>query len=124
MPDGNWNALPGEKHKLVFEDGEHWDYVPPSVTTCDNTASACGLIDDLAADFTAVFLSKYMPPEEAGILPGFIDPNLVLPAVSLSPQQAFFAGGHLASFGLVGPDANCSATLTWVTSDGSGSRTL
>lgn len=124
LSDPAWNALPSPRHRLVFLDGDHWDYVPPSATSCDSSAGPCDLVDDLAADFAAVFLSKYMPPEESGILPGLIDDNLVPPAVSLSMEQEFFVGGHLTSFGIVGSHAGCGVTLDWVTPDGTGSRTL
>jgi pimeloyl-ACP methyl ester carboxylesterase len=124
LPDPNWTAISSPKHRLVFSNGDHWDYVPPSATSCDTSAGPCELVDDLAADFTAVFLSKYMPPEFAGILPGFIPDNLIPPSVTLTPQQMFFAGSHLTSFGMISAHPGCSATLTWTTPGGSGMRSL
>lgn len=124
----NFNAVPSPKHRLTFPNGGHWDYVPPEATACDeadnSTAGPCNLVADLVADFTAVFLSKHMGPEEThGMLSGIPD-NLVLPSVKLTPQQAFFAGNHLASFGAVAANKACSVTLDWVTPNGSGSRKL
>jgi hypothetical protein len=125
----NYNAVPAPKHRLVFPNGTHWDYVPPEATSCDaadgSKAGPCDLVADLAADFTAVFLSKYMGPEEShGALSNAIPDNLTLPSVKLTQKQMFFAGNHLASFGLIGAHKGCSVTLDWVTSGGSGSRTL
>jgi hypothetical protein len=120
---GFWSNIGSPKHRLVFTEGQHWDYVPPTVTTCASIAGPCTLVDDLTADLTAIYLSKYMPPEEAGILPGLIEDDLTLPAVSLTSEQQSFAGGHLTSFGRVGAQAACTATLEWLTPDGSGTRT-
>jgi hypothetical protein len=125
LPDANWNALSGPKHRLVFTDGDHWDYVPPSVTVCDRAAGPCGLVDDLAADFAAMFLSRYMSPEEAPLPRFAIDPDLRRPTnIVLTQEQMFFAGGHLTSFDQVASSPGCSAALTWSTPDGSGSRSL
>jgi pimeloyl-ACP methyl ester carboxylesterase len=116
MPEENWAALPAPKHRLVFTEGEHWDYLPPSLTSCDTATGPCDLVETLTADLTALFLSKHMPPEAAGILPGFIPDNLMPPDVSLTHEQMFFAGQHLTSFDRVRSRPGCSATLTWATS--------
>lgn len=129
LPDPTWNNLALPKHRLVFTDGEHWDYVPPSATTCDPVAGDCELIDDLTADFVALFLSKYMPPPMAAYtpVPGVIPDSLVPPpALNLSTEQMFFGAGpnNLMSFGILGNHPDCSATLTWVTPNESDSRSL
>jgi hypothetical protein len=76
----------------------------------------------LAADFTAVFISKNMPPE--GASPFTIPDDLTVPAIVLTVDQTFYAGAHLTSFQLITSTAGCSATLEWSTSSGSGVRTL
>ena len=98
--------------------------VPASDTKCTgNDVGPCNLVAGLTADFTAVYLSKYMPPEEAP-LPKFTDDNLRPPVVSLTQAQMFFASGNLSSFGLVASHSGCGATLSWSTPDGSSARTL
>ncbi len=124
LPVGTWNALPAPKHRLVFPDGEHWDYLPASETECDTNSGPCTLVHDLSADFAAVFLSKYMPPERAGFAAGFIPDNLVPPTVPLTTDQQFFIGGHLASFRAVASHPGCGAQLAWTTASGSGTRAL
>jgi hypothetical protein len=124
LPEQTWNGIPSPKHRLIFPNGDHWDYVPPTVTSCDTSAGPCDLVDDLTADFVAVFLSKYMPPEFSGILPSYIPDNLVPPPGMLTPEQMFFAGNYLNSFGMVGAHPSCSAILTWTTPAGSGTRSL
>jgi hypothetical protein len=126
----NFNAVPSPKHRLVFTDSGHWDYVPPSATGCDEADPAalngdCDLVDDVAADMAAIYLAKYMAPEGTGSGPGVIPDDLVPPAATLTSEQAFFAGGHLASLGSVGSDPACAGiVLDWVTPGGSGSRSL
>lgn len=125
IPDGNWNALPTNRHKLVFTDGQHWDVVPGTSTICEggDPLGPCTLTADLAADLAAIFLSKHMPPEDATDLGG-IGNDLSLPSVTLTGDQVFYAGAHLTSLSTFGPDADCDAALSWVTSSGSGSATF
>jgi pimeloyl-ACP methyl ester carboxylesterase len=114
----DWNALLEPKYSLILSQGEHWDYVPASDTTCDLTEvteGRCHLVADIAADIAALFLSNYMPPEEFGAsFPGAIPDNLMPPAVTLTTQQQFFAGGHLAGLNR-GSSANCAAWLSGMT---------
>jgi len=129
LTDNLFNLLPLPKHRLVIPNANHWDFVPPSATTCDEAVNIdpgpCDFYHALAADFTALFLAKYVIPGQS-TLPALIDDNLVLPTLQqpLPPEQAFFAGGHLTSFGTIGAHTNCSATLTWTTPAGSGMRSL
>jgi len=117
LKEAAWNALPQPKYRLVFTNGEHWDYVPASNTSCAGQADSwgpCDLVYRLTADFTAVFLSKYMPPEQAPA-PGAILPDLIPPASTRTNEQKSFESGHLESFGAVSTHAGCKATLTWMT---------
>ena len=123
LPASYWNALSTPKHQIVFNQGQHWDYVPAPDTACDSTAGPCDNVDNLAADFTALFVSKYMPPPG-----GFGDPatsipdDLRPPDVELSVQQEFYTGGHLNSFN--GVPRDCGCTMKWETANGSGTRML
>jgi hypothetical protein len=120
-----WNQVPLPKHKLVFADGDHWDYLPSSQIACGQMPGSCTLIKSLAADFVTVFLSKYMWPEESGILPGLIDDNLIPPVIQLSPEQQFYAGGHLMGLAQIVMQGGCSVTQSWEVPGGhNGSITL
>ena len=122
-PDSYWNLLTTPKHKIMFNRGQHWDYVPAPDTACGTTPGPCDNVDNLAADFAALFMSKYMPPPG-----GFGDPassipdNLTPPEISLTVQQQFFAGSHLKSFDSVPGDCGC--TVTWETASGPGTLML
>lgn len=123
LPESYWNALSTPKHQIVFNRAQHWDYVPASDTACDSEAGPCDNVDNLAADFTALFVSKYMPPPG-----GFGDPassipdDLTPPQVNLTVQQEFFTGGHLNSFNSV--PRECGCTMKWQTANGTGNRVL
>lgn len=119
---GLWASIPEPKHQLRFENGDHWDYLPAASTTCESSVGPCSLVEGLTADFTAVFISKNMPPEASS--PFTIPDDLSVPAVVLTADQVFYAGAHLTSFQLITSTAGCSATLEWSTSSGSGVRTL
>ncbi|HEX9713675.1 MAG TPA: alpha/beta fold hydrolase [Actinomycetota bacterium] len=124
LPDANFESLPAPRHRLVF-DGGHWDYLPPAETNCDPGPGPCALFHEVVADISALYLSKYMWPEEAGFLTGYIPDDLVPPTVSRSRQQQFFAGGTwLSSFDRARSHPGCSSTLTWATPEATGSRTI
>jgi hypothetical protein len=65
-----------------------------------------------------------MWPEQSGILPGLIEDTLIPPAVSLTENQKFYAGGHLASLQLLALRNDCRVTQTWKTTESTGSVTL
>ncbi|MEH2506453.1 hypothetical protein V1290_005264 [Bradyrhizobium sp. AZCC 1578] len=76
---GYWDALIEPKYGLILRDGAHWDYVPAPDTDCDGLEGPCHLVADIAADVGALFLSKYMPPEEFGTsFPGSIPDDLIV----------------------------------------------
>jgi pimeloyl-ACP methyl ester carboxylesterase len=110
-----YNALFLPKHRLVFQDGEHWDFVPAAGAVCSAPSpplqGPCGLVDDLAGDFSALFFTKYMPPEAAEGVAGMIPDSLEPTNVALTMEQMFYAGGHLGSFGALA--SPCHATLSW-----------
>lgn len=119
---GLWGSIPEPKHLLRFNGGDHWDYIPAASTTCESAVGPCSLVEALAADFTAVFISKHMPPEASSSFT--IPDDLTVPAVALTADQMFYAGAHLTSFQLITSTAGCSVDVEWQTSAGTGSRTL
>ncbi|CAG0935832.1 hypothetical protein TFLX_04682 [Thermoflexales bacterium] len=91
-----WNTIRLPKHKLVFKGGAHFDYLYSTELPCNSAKSKgpCSLVPSLAADYAALFLSRYIPPAGAGIK-GLIPPTLVPPFVHRTALQDFFATGHL-----------------------------
>lgn len=122
---GPWNVTNPPKHQVVFDGAAHWDYLPPGATTCEGFRGNCNLVQSLAADLTAAFFSKYMPPERATRLSTRIPASLVPPPLDLSDEQAFFAGGHLFGLAQIAGNADCTLTHTWTLAGGeTGSMTL
>jgi pimeloyl-ACP methyl ester carboxylesterase len=120
-----WDEPRGASHKIVFLDGEHWDYLRESATTCGFWRGPCTLMRSLAADFLTTFLSHYMAPERWTLLNVTIPHSLLPPPLDLTPQQEFFAGGHLQGLAQIASSAGCSVTHTWrLPPLGGGSVTL
>lgn len=108
-----WAEPRGATHKVVFRDGEHWDYFREGGTSCGFFRGPCSLMRSLAADFLTTFLSHYMPPEKWTLLNATIPHSLIPPPLDLSPQQEFFAGGHLTGLAQISSASACSVTHTW-----------
>jgi alpha/beta superfamily hydrolase len=91
-----WNKIKTVKHKWVFEKGRHWDYLSPSeLPGSSDERGPCSLIPALAADYIALFLSRYVPPAGAGIA-GLIPPKLIpVPTAARTALQDLFWSGHL-----------------------------
>jgi hypothetical protein len=123
--DALWREPQGATHKVVFRDGEHWDYLREGTTTCANWWGPCSLQKSLAADFLATFLSHYVPPQRWFTLSSTIPHSLLPPPLALTPQQQAFAGGHLSGLSRIGSTPGCSVTHTWrLPPFGGGSVTL
>lgn len=104
----------GAVHHVVFRDGEHFDYFREGSTTCGRAfRGPCSLMRPLAADFVTTFLSHYMPPQRWNALATLIPHSLVPPPLDLTPQQEFFAGGHLTGFAAIQTARTCSVTHGW-----------
>jgi pimeloyl-ACP methyl ester carboxylesterase len=120
-----FDEVPRPRHRIVFRGGEHWDHWRPtstSTTPCGRAQGACGLVGALTADFTAVFLSKYMRPESMEPPPATIGDDLRLPRVELTQEQRPYEGGHLPGLSRLGfpQHSGCVATHTWATAGGTG----
>jgi hypothetical protein len=115
LSDAQWTGLSAPKHRAVFATGMHWDYLPASQTPCDLSRGPCGLIKSAAADLVTMFFAKYLPPELSPDLPGLVPDNLVPPPLSLTPDQEFYAGGHLIGMRNMSGTPGCGVTLTVVT---------
>ena len=119
-----WNNIPPPKHRLVFANGHHWDYLPVDQIQCKQTPGDCRLIKSLAADFIALFLARYMRPP-ASSNPPDIPASLEKVEHALTQEQDFFAGAHLTGLSAIGADTECTLTHDWFTATGdSGSITL
>ncbi|MCP2636667.1 hypothetical protein K0817_008830 [Microbacterium sp. HD4P20] len=104
----------GAVHHVAFRDGEHFDYFREGSTTCGRAfRGPCSLMRPLAADFVTTFLSHYMPPQRWSALATLIPHSLVPPPLDLTPQQEFFAGGHLTGFAAIPTARTCSVTHGW-----------
>lgn len=121
---GLWEMLPTPKHKLAFDEGAHWDYLPAGVTSCEGFRGSCNLVGALTADYVTLFFSKYMPPEDWASLGSDIPNSLIPPATTLTFEQEFYAGAHLMGLALVGSADECTATHTWITASSSDSMVL
>jgi pimeloyl-ACP methyl ester carboxylesterase len=118
-----WDDVTPPKHRLVFENAQHWDYLTANCASHDDRGP-CTIVKDLAAGFLALFISKYMPPENWSELKTRIEPKLLRPSYALTPAQEFFAGAHLVGFELITTRPGCSLIQSWDTGEGTGSITL
>jgi hypothetical protein len=59
-----------------------------SEADCVTITGLCELAKTLAADFSAAFFSKHMPPEHWPPLSGFIPDSLLVPPLTFTPKQA------------------------------------
>lgn len=122
---GIWNDISAPKHRAVFRDGEHWDYLPAGRSSCDDGSHTCPLVGVLSGDLIAAFFGKYLPPERWPLLPQLIPDNLIATLdLPDSFERSFYAGGHLMGFTqLDAAAAHCSVTLAWGTAHGAGEQT-
>lgn len=109
-----WNAIKPPKHKLVFDRGGHWDYLYRAPIPCAATfdQGPCSLVPSVAADYTSLFLSRYLPPAGAGI-DGLIPPSLIPPPVARTALQDLLASWHLEGLArLAAAGEECQVSLT------------
>jgi hypothetical protein len=124
LSDPLWNSLTLPKHRAVFDNARHWDYLRPGASFCENGRGPCNLTGSLTADLVTVFLGKYLSPEHWPTLGNQIQNSLVPPQLILTAEQQFFAGGHLSGFALLQHRPGCRVSLGWETLTGSGQVAL
>jgi pimeloyl-ACP methyl ester carboxylesterase len=110
-----WEGLARPRHRAVFANGFHWDYLQWAQTPCDPNRGPCPYIGAAAADLVGMFFAKYLPLELLPGLPAQIPDSLTPPDMVLTPEQEFFAGGHLVGYKLLGGKPECAVAQDWAT---------
>ena len=64
------------------------------------------------ADLLTMFFGRYLPPEFATDVPDRIPPTLAPPALDLTVEQEFYAGGYLSGYEALGGHAQCGVTVS------------
>lgn len=116
---GLWQAVPFGKWAAHFP-GLHFDYISP-FTGCSFPRGNCNLIELVSAELVALFVSSQVPVKTSRAP---IPPSLIPPAVTLTPKQEFFAGGHLNGIGLIESREGCGIDLRWEDPLETGARHL
>jgi hypothetical protein len=116
---GLWGHVPFGKTAAAFPGG-HFDYLTPW-SGCDFRRGSCTLIELVAAELSALFISRHVPVK---LSHAPIPPSLEPPTVTLTQHQQFFAGGHLNGLGLIRTREGCSIDLRWNDPLDTGSRHL
>ena len=115
ISDALWNSLARPRHRAVFASGFHWDYLPAAQTPCDQNRGPCRHTGHAAVDLVTMFFAKYLPPELHPGLPDQISDSLTPPEMVLSPEQEFYAGGHLVGYKLLAGKPECNVSQDWAT---------
>ncbi len=124
ISDDDWADLGTPKHRIVFDDLAHWDYLSPGRVPCETARGACPHARVVAWDLVTTFFGNYLPPPSVSDLPGRIPQSLIPPELDLTPRQQFFAGGWLSGFERMEGDRDvCSVTISFQTPTGSGTVT-
>jgi len=111
LSPATWDELPPPKHRVVWAEGEHWDYLVNQDPPCSSGAGPCAGAGVATADLVTMFCGKYVPPEHAAYLTEAIPDTLMPPELELTPEQQFFAGGWLSGFGAIDDDA-CAVEIS------------
>jgi hypothetical protein len=121
VPDDAWARVGMPKHRVVFAELSHWDYVPPGRVPCAQGRGACRHAGVVAWDLVVTFFGTYLPPPAVPDLTDRIPQSLIPPQLDLTEEQQFFAGGWLSGVGLLEDSSDsCAVTITFETSTGSG----
>lgn len=114
-----WDALPAPKHGVIYE-GEHFDYIRDH-PECSEARGPCTALEFGTADLVALFLARYVPVRLSSThVPASLEP----PAVPLTTEQQFYAGGRLGGLQSLQSAEQCSVELRWEDGGPPGSRTL
>jgi hypothetical protein len=116
---GLWQAVSGPKWAAVFP-GLHFDYIN-HFPGCSFQTGNCDLIGLVMAELITLFIQRNIPVKTSRAP---IPPSLIPPAVTLTPKQQFFAGGHLNGIGAIESRQGCGVDLRWEDPLDVGSRHL
>jgi pimeloyl-ACP methyl ester carboxylesterase len=125
-----WTKARAPKHGVVFEGGNHGDYMlANSAPRCAQQGACAGRVRAIAADYVTAFVSKYLSPEYAFAAFTWVPDEIFVRPQDLPapPLNGFYAGGFLQGFGsshLVDahPSRGCVETVMWETASSSGTR--
>jgi hypothetical protein len=113
MSDQAWNLVPKPKHRAVFRFAEHYDYLYNQPLPCRDTGlGPCPHVGLATDDLVTMFFANYLPPELWPDLPNRVPNNLIPPPLSLTPEQRFYASGHLVGMTTFNGAAQCTVTVT------------
>ncbi len=113
LSDATWQAMARPRHRVVFAEGQHWDYLDSSVRIpCQTGRGECPHVAGATADLLTMFFGRYLPPEFAPDLSGRIPPTLAPPPLNLTVEQEFYAGGYLGGYQALGGHAKCGVTVS------------
>jgi hypothetical protein len=112
LSDVRWNGVALPKHRAVFTKAEHFDYLYGPKLPCRQTKGPCRYVGPATDDLVTMFFAKYLPPELWPNLPGLIPDNLVPPPLQLTPQQEFYAAGHLVGLKQFREDTHCQVAIS------------
>lgn len=112
VPDTAWQAMTTPRHRVVFDEGEPWDYLGTSASMpCSRGPGPCPHVGAATADLLTMFFGRYLPPElatdHANGIPASLDP----PAPALTGEQQLFAGGHLGGFHALAGHRSCGVAV-------------
>lgn len=111
LSNAQWEALKRPRHRFVFAQGEHWDYLETNLDVpCRNTTGPCPHVAAATDDLLTMFVGRYVPQELGTDLPGLVPADLDPPALDLTFEQEFFAGGYLGGFDALAGNVHCSFT--------------
>ncbi len=111
LTDSLWNQVAKPKHRVVYAGGQHWDYLYTENIPCAQSRGPCRHVGAATADLITMFFAKYLPPELWPNLPDQVPDNLIPPPLVLTPEQEFYAGGHLLGWEAFNSTPTCSATI-------------
>src|SRR5262249_31208851 len=91
LPDSVWNSIGKPKHRAIFTDGLHYDYLYTAQLPCRQDKGPCRWLGAAATDLVTMFFGRYLPPDLWPNLPGQIPHTLIPPPLTLTLEQQFFA---------------------------------
>jgi Alpha/beta hydrolase family len=107
-----WDPIAKPKHRAIFTDAQHFDYLYTPQLPCRQDKGPCRWLGSAAADLVTMFFGKYLPPELWPNLPDLVPETLIPPPLTLTLEQQFFVGGYLIGMELFNADGQCHVTVT------------